>query len=270
MRTLSSNLMNFLFHPILQLFILSSWVQGSDSARGIKHKSNETAVLGGNVTIFCNLTSPEEIIQITWQKIQNSLPYNIGTYSSKYGERILPPYINRLHCKSIEPNSSFITIREVTFEDEACYKCLFNVFPRGSHGGQICLNIFTEPELKTELQTNLDSAGFVRFIYSAVGKPAPQISLFPAQLLVNLSEEYHAQNPNGIVTVMKKYNISVEIVKSLSLPYLIVKMVHPVKHEEKIVTLPLQEERPPDSPIIWPIIFVVLIDEGSFHKNGKD
>lgn len=93
------------------------------------------------MTIFCNLTTPADVVQITWQKIQGSLPQNIGTYSSIYGEKILPPYRDRLHCKVIEPNSSFITIREVTFEDEACYKCLFNVFPHGSHGGQICLNI---------------------------------------------------------------------------------------------------------------------------------
>lgn len=95
------------------------------------------------MTIFCNLTTLADVVQITWQKIQDSLPQNIATYSNKNGERILPPYVDRLHCKSIEPNSSFITIREVTFEDEACYKCLFNVFPYGSHGGQICLNILS-------------------------------------------------------------------------------------------------------------------------------
>lgn len=95
------------------------------------------------MTIFCNLTNPADVLQITWQKIQDSLPQNIGTYSSKYGEKILPPYIDRLYFKVIEPNSSSITIREVTFEDEACYKCLFNVFPYGSHGGQICLNIIS-------------------------------------------------------------------------------------------------------------------------------
>uniref|UniRef100_A0A8C0WIP4 Ig-like domain-containing protein n=1 Tax=Castor canadensis TaxID=51338 RepID=A0A8C0WIP4_CASCN len=72
------------------------------------------------------------VVQITWKKIQDSSPQNIGTYSSKYGEKILPPYVDRLHCKILEPNSSFITIQKVTFEDEACYKCLFNVFPHGN------------------------------------------------------------------------------------------------------------------------------------------
>lgn len=119
----------------------SYWVLFSDSSHRIICKNNETAVFGENVTIFCNLTTPADVVQITWQKMLGSSPQNIGTYSSTYGERILPPYRDRLHCEVIEPNSSFITIREVTFEDEACYKCLFNVFPHGSRSGQICLNI---------------------------------------------------------------------------------------------------------------------------------
>ncbi|XP_035922510.1 OX-2 membrane glycoprotein-like [Halichoerus grypus] len=214
----------------------------ADSPYRIKYKNNETAVFGENVTIFCNLTTPADVVQITWQKIQGSLPQNIGTYSSIYGEKILPPYRDRLHCEVIEPNSSFITIREVTFEDEACYKCLFNVFPHGSHGGQICLNIIAVSELKTELQSNLDSEDFLGFIYSAVGKPVPQISLFPSQVLINPPEEYFAQNPNGTVTITKMYNISLETVRSLGLQYLTVRMDHPLRNEEKIVPLSVKQE----------------------------
>ena len=65
----------------------SYWVLFSDYPHRIKHKNNETAVWGENVTIFCNLTTPEDV-QITSQKIQDSLPQNIGTYSRKYGEKI--------------------------------------------------------------------------------------------------------------------------------------------------------------------------------------
>jgi CD200 antigen len=99
--------------------------------------------LGRNVTLFCNFSSLANVLQITWQKIQGSLPHNIGTYSHTYGEKILPPYVNRLQCKTLEPSASFMTIQGVTFEDEACYKCLFNIFPRGSHGGQTCLTILS-------------------------------------------------------------------------------------------------------------------------------
>ncbi|KAF6384963.1 hypothetical protein mRhiFer1_008824 [Rhinolophus ferrumequinum] len=246
-------------HLILQLLMLLICVQGSDSSHGIKHKNNETAVLGENVTIFCNLTNPADVLQITWQKIQDSLPQNIGTYSSKYGEKILPPYIDRLYFKVIEPNSSSITIREVTFEDEACYKCLFNVFPYGSHGGQICLNIITVSELKTELQPNLGSEDFLRFIQSAVGKPAPRISLFPSQVLINPPEEYLAHNPNGTVTITKMYNICLETVRSLRLQNLIVHIDHPLRNKEKIIPLPVQQECTSYSGYVWLLAVSALI-----------
>nr|XP_031537208.1 OX-2 membrane glycoprotein-like [Vicugna pacos] len=241
-KNLSTNFMGFPLHPAIQLLMLSLWVRGSDYPQRIKHKNNETAVLGENVTIFCNLTTPADVVQITWQKIQDSLPQNIGTYSSKYGEKILPPYIDRLHCEAIELNCSFITIREVTFEDEACYKCLFNIFPHGRYGGQICLNIITLSELRTELQSNLDCEDFLRFTYSAVGKPAPQISLFPLQVLINPPEESLVLNPNGTVTVTKMYNVSLETVRSLRLQHLIVHMDHPLKNEKKIIPLTVKQE----------------------------
>ncbi|KAF5923951.1 hypothetical protein HPG69_010382, partial [Diceros bicornis minor] len=205
------------------------------SPHGINHKNNETAVLGENVTIFCNLTTPADVVQITWQKIQDSLPQNIGTYSSRYGEKILPPYIDRLHCRASNP-------LPLTFEDEACYKCLFNVFPHGSRGGETCHNFITVSELRSELQSNLDSEDFLQFIYSALGKPAPQISLFPAQVLINPPEEYLAQNPNGTVTISKTYNVSLETVRSLRLQHLIVYMDHPLRNEEKIVPLSVKQE----------------------------
>ncbi|XP_062968337.1 nectin-1-like [Cynocephalus volans] len=218
-----------------------TWLNSHSSHR-IKHKNNETAVLGEDVTIFCNLTTPADVVQITWQKIQDSLPQNIGTYSDKYGEKILPPYVDRLHCKIIKPNISFLTIREVAFEDEACYKCLFNVFPHGSQGGQICLTILTISELRNELQFNPDSEGLLSLSYSAVGKPAPQISLFPSQVLMKPPEEYLAQNPNSTVTVTKTYTISLETVKSLGLQHLIVHVDHPLRKADKIVPLYVKEE----------------------------
>ncbi|XP_030740293.2 OX-2 membrane glycoprotein-like [Echinops telfairi] len=240
---LSSNFMEFSLHFVLQPLLLCMCIQGSDSFYKIKNNDHETAVLGENVTLFCNLTTPEDVLQITWQKIQDSLPQNIGTYSRKNGAKILPPYLDRLHCDVIEPKASFITIREVTFDDEACYRCLFNMFPHGSHGAQICLHIITVSELKIDLQSDPDSEGVLRATCSAVGKPAPQISLFPSQVLVNPPEEHRALNPDGTVTVTKTSNISLEAAASLGVHHLIVHMDHPLRPEDKIVPLPAKDER---------------------------
>ncbi|XP_051006514.1 nectin-1-like [Acomys russatus] len=238
-------------------------IQGGsiESSQRIKHNNYETAVLGGNVTIFCNLTSLANVEQITWQKIQGHLPQNIGTYSHKYGEKILPPYVNRLHCKILEPSASFITIRNLTFEDEACYKCLFNTFPQGSHGGQTCLNILTVSDLVTELQSVPGSEDLHNLQCSAMGKPAPGISIYPSQVIVP-TEEYFVQNPNATVTVTKIYNVSLKTVRSLGLWNLVVSMTHPLKYEEKLVPLPVNQESTRNPCSNWKttaILFIILL-----------
>ncbi|XP_003497921.1 OX-2 membrane glycoprotein-like [Cricetulus griseus] len=227
----------------------------------IKHKNYETAVLGRNMTIFCNLTNLANVLQVTWQKIQGSEPQNIGTYSRKYGENILPPYVNRLQCNILEPNASFITIQEVTFEDEACYKCLFNTFPHGTHGEQTCLNILTVSELITELHSVPGSEDLLNLHCSAVGKPAPGISIYPSQDLVYSQEEFFTENLNTTVTITKIYNISLKTVRSLGLQDVVVSMTHPLTYEEKIVPLQVKQEGTMDhilNQMITAIVFIIL------------
>ncbi|XP_034371748.1 OX-2 membrane glycoprotein-like [Arvicanthis niloticus] len=251
--------MNFSLLCIIHLLMLPLCVQESESSQRIKHNTNETAILGENVTLFCNFTSLANVEQITWQKIRGSLPQNIGTYSRKYGEKILPPYVNRLQCKILEPSASFMTIQGVTFEDEACYKCLFNIFPQGSHGGQTCLTILTVSELVTELQSAPGSEDLHNLQCSAVGKPAPRISIYPSQVTVNPPQEYFAQNANATVTVTKIYNISLKTVRSLGLRDLVVSMTHPVRYEEKIVPLPVNQTSTTNPCLSWKITATVFI-----------
>ncbi|XP_052595717.1 OX-2 membrane glycoprotein-like, partial [Peromyscus californicus insignis] len=236
----------------------TSFSESSQTSQ-IKHNNYETAVLGRDVTIFCNLTSLANVEQITWQKIQGSLLQNIGTYSHKYGENILPPYVNRLHCKILEPSASFITIQGVTFEDEACYKCLFNTFPHGSHGEQTCLNILTVSELSTELYPVPGSEDLLNLHCSAVGKPAPSISIYPSQALMPTQEEYFTKNPNTTVTVTKIHNVSLKTVRSLNLRDLVVSMTHPLRNEEKVVPLPVNQEGTMNHSLNWKKTAVVFI-----------
>ncbi|XP_031220558.1 OX-2 membrane glycoprotein-like [Mastomys coucha] len=241
------------------LYIILLCAQKSGSSQMIRHSTNETAILGGNVTLFCNFTSLANVEQITWQKIRGSLPQNICTYSHKYGEKILPPYVMRLQCKILEPSASFMTIQGVTFEDEACYKCLFNIFPQGSHGGQTCLNILTVSELVMELQSAPGSEDLHNLHCSAMGKPAPGISIYPSQVSVQPPQEYFAQNANATVTVTKIYSISLKTAWSLGLQNLVVSMTHPVRNEEKIVHLPVNEGGTMNPCLNWMITATAFI-----------
>lgn len=97
-------------------------------------------------------------------------------------------------------------------------------------------------ELRTELQLEPDPEGFLHLTYSAVGKPAPRMSLFPSQILIHPPEERLVQNANGLVTVTKMCLISLETVKSLGLQHLIVHMDHPLKKEEIIIPLATEQD----------------------------
>ncbi|KAG3271475.1 hypothetical protein H1C71_024277, partial [Ictidomys tridecemlineatus] len=106
----------------------------------------------------------------------------------------------------------------------------------------VSLSASAVTELTPEPRFSPDSEGFLSFNYSAVGKPAPRISLFPSRILNRPPEEYLAQNPNGTITVTKMYTISVETVRSLGLQHLIMHMDHPLRNEEKIVPLSEKQE----------------------------
>lgn len=96
-------------------------------------------------------------------------------------------------------------------------------------------------ELVTELQSAPGSEDLHSLLCSAVGKPAPGISIYPSQVTVQAPQEYFVQNANATVTVTKIYNISLKTARSLGLQDLVVSMTHSVRNEEKIVRLPVNQ-----------------------------
>ncbi|XP_051841239.1 OX-2 membrane glycoprotein-like isoform X3 [Antechinus flavipes] len=220
---------------LLLSFLLFFLRTGQDSVFVTKSKSADIALLGNNVTLNCNLTIPADVLQITWQKLQGSVPENIGTYSSQHGEKILPPYNERIQCSSTELTSSSMTIYNVTLKDDACYKCLFNVFPNGIYGGKMCFSVQNVPELRSELHPHPTIEGILIVICSATGKPAPHITFSHERLLMGLPKEYTDQSPDGITNVTKWYNISKEAVRSLKIENASCVMDHPLRKKKELV-----------------------------------
>ncbi|KAM9035619.1 OX-2 membrane glycoprotein-like isoform 2-T2 [Sarcophilus harrisii] len=217
------------------LFFLRTEGQVSDSGFVMKSKSADIALLGNNVTLMCNLTIPANVLQITWQKLQGTIPENIGTYSSQHGGKILPPYNERIQCSSTELTSSSMTIYNVTLKDAACYKCLFNVFPNSIYGGKMCFSVQDVPELRIELHPHPTIEGILIVICSATGKPAPHITFSPERLLMGLPKKHIDQNPDGITNVTKWYNISKEAVRSLKIQNASCVMDHPLRKKKELV-----------------------------------
>nr|XP_020862850.1 OX-2 membrane glycoprotein-like [Phascolarctos cinereus] len=235
--------------PLLWCFLLSllrTERAVSDSLFVMKNKSTDIAPLGNNVTLKCNLTIPVDVLQITWQKVQGSVPENIGTYSSQYGRKIFPPYNERIHHSSEELTSSSMTIYNVTLEDDACYKCLFNVFPNGIHEGQMCFSVQSKWKTMSELRIECHphpNEGILIAICSATGKPTPRITFSHESLLLESPKEHIDQNPDGIANVTKWYNMSLEAMRSLKLWNVSCDMDHPLKKIKKMFVI-LRNQNP--------------------------
>ncbi|NWW70698.1 NECT1 protein, partial [Climacteris rufus] len=99
------------------------------------------APLGGEVNFYCNFSLWMDVLQVTWQKRNGSSFQNMATYSTTRGLKLIGPFQKKMYFTIATPKASAITLQNLTFEDDSYYRCIFNVFPRGSFSKEICLNI---------------------------------------------------------------------------------------------------------------------------------
>ncbi|XP_038622229.1 OX-2 membrane glycoprotein-like [Tachyglossus aculeatus] len=252
--------------------------QKTGSSRSVRHQRSMIAKTGESVVLNCESRDMAEVLQVTWQKIQHSLSENISTYSRRYGVKILPQFERRFSSNSSEVRSSCLTIHNVTLEDEACYRCIFNVFPAGHHMRETCLIVHTVSALSIELSSKISPDALLEVVCSMTGKPAPQISCYAQSVLLGPAKEHHILNPNGTELVTKQYTLSLEAIRSWKIFYLVCVADHPVRRAEEIVALP-QELEPLDlhwRTLVFPIIsatFVLIIVIGTlayiFRRKNK-
>uniref|UniRef100_A0A8C8AVG6 Ig-like domain-containing protein n=1 Tax=Otus sunia TaxID=257818 RepID=A0A8C8AVG6_9STRI len=114
-----------------------------------------TAALGGKANFSCNFLLSVEVLQVTWQKRNRSSFQNIATYNTNHGPNLIGAFQKNVHFTTASLKVSAITIQNLTFEDESCYRCIFNVFPHGSFSTDICLNIQSKFSHFLALRTGL-------------------------------------------------------------------------------------------------------------------
>ncbi|XP_067459868.1 OX-2 membrane glycoprotein isoform X3 [Thunnus thynnus] len=89
-------------------------------------------------TLTCSVTRErgESLKQVLWLDVQNQtlLSYQPGNRDSISGQQ-------HVELASSPKDTSAITIRRVSFRDEGCYTCIFDMHPTGSKQGQTCLTV---------------------------------------------------------------------------------------------------------------------------------
>ncbi|KAL0183838.1 hypothetical protein M9458_019534, partial [Cirrhinus mrigala] len=78
----------------------------------------------------------ESVQQIRWMDVQNQtlITYQPGEQDSVSGQQ-------HVELAPSPRDASAITIKRVSYRDEGCYTCIFDLYPKGSREGQTCLTV---------------------------------------------------------------------------------------------------------------------------------
>ncbi|XP_045554160.1 OX-2 membrane glycoprotein [Salmo salar] len=156
-----------------------------------------TATLGEDAVLTCELMTPKDVRQVTWQKVTTETNENVATYS-KRGPDVNLPFQGKVEFEDEGLQNCSIVIRGVSRGDESCYKCLFNTFPDGPISGTTCLHVneLYGPSLLITQTNNSHTT----LSCSATGRPVPIVTWDNTEILEN-STMANVTHLNGTVTV---------------------------------------------------------------------
>lgn len=85
---------------------------------------------------------PTGVLQVTWQRhFKDESVENLATYNKRFGQQVNEPYQGKVFFAEASLSSTSIILKNVTWEDDSCYICSFNVYPDGSKRKQTCLTV---------------------------------------------------------------------------------------------------------------------------------
>ncbi|KAM6957966.1 uncharacterized protein LKV04_022097 [Tautogolabrus adspersus] len=175
----------------------------------IQTQKTVTAAVGDQACLNCRLIQTEEVHQVTWQKMLPDGERTVATDNWRFGQRVDPYFSGKVEFRDAGLQNSSIVIREVTEQDEGCYRCLFNTYPRGALIATTCLQVYELHEPVLHIRES-NSSEEVVVSCSATGRPAPTATItVPHQELYFLHNTSDwVTNNNGTVTVTKTAELS--------------------------------------------------------------
>ncbi|XP_019212120.1 OX-2 membrane glycoprotein [Oreochromis niloticus] len=108
----------------------------------IQTQQTVLAAVGEDAEFSCQLLETKDVLQVTWQKISAGGETNVATYNKYFGQRVNDIFADKVEFKHTGLQNCSIVIRNVTEQDEGCYRCLFNTYPEGAFTGRTCLDVY--------------------------------------------------------------------------------------------------------------------------------
>uniref|UniRef100_A0AAR2LI82 Immunoglobulin V-set domain-containing protein n=1 Tax=Pygocentrus nattereri TaxID=42514 RepID=A0AAR2LI82_PYGNA len=63
------------------------------------------------------------------------------TFSENFKQQVADAYLDKVEVTEATLSSSTIVMKNITFADEGCYICTFNVYPSGTERRKTCLTV---------------------------------------------------------------------------------------------------------------------------------
>uniref|UniRef100_A0A3P8NNR9 Immunoglobulin V-set domain-containing protein n=1 Tax=Astatotilapia calliptera TaxID=8154 RepID=A0A3P8NNR9_ASTCA len=119
----------------------------------------------------------------------------VATYNKYFGQKVNTDFTDKVEFKYTGLQNCSIVIRNVTEQDEGCYRCLFNTYPEGSFIGRTCLEVYGKNFYHLDINWVVSC--------SATGRPAPTVTLSVSQQDLSFSQynTVSVSNTNATFTV---------------------------------------------------------------------
>ncbi|XP_061841215.1 OX-2 membrane glycoprotein-like isoform X2 [Nerophis lumbriciformis] len=171
---------------------------------------------GSDAHYKCELHNQTGVLQVTWQRrLKDGSVENLASYSKRHGQQVNEPYQEKVMLTEVSLSSASITLKNLTWADEGCYICQFNVYPGGSKKTQTCLAIQGISEVQTKVYPSAgdltDSTKQVTFSCSATGKPAPAIRWLFSPDVTSLHEPLASMEATDDLTLTSSSNVTVVV-----------------------------------------------------------
>nr|XP_055061898.1 OX-2 membrane glycoprotein-like isoform X1 [Misgurnus anguillicaudatus] len=158
---------------MLCLLIIVCFMNGAYSS-DITARGDTSVLFGGEASLSCALSNPSGVKQVTWQRARSDdRAETLATFSEVYKDHVEDQYVGKVTLTTASYNSTSIVIKNVTFEDEACYICSFQAYPVGAKWKTLCLTVKGISEITAIINPPSSSDSEVSVTCSATGKPTP-------------------------------------------------------------------------------------------------
>ncbi|XP_051557957.1 OX-2 membrane glycoprotein-like isoform X2 [Myxocyprinus asiaticus] len=171
---------------MLCLLIISSFITGAYPS-DILAQGDKTALFGQDASLSCALPNASGVKQVTWQRVRaDERVQTLATFSERFKDHVDYQYVGKVNFTVASFNSTSIVIKNVTFEDEACYICSFQVYPVGPKRETLCLTIKGISEITATVSPAPNSEPNITVSCSATGKPTPILKWKSTEKELNL------------------------------------------------------------------------------------